>query len=120
MNGGKPGDLMLNVRIAPHPRYTRTGNDLRCKQSVELLTAVLGGKTRVQTLHGEKVMTIQSGTQFGAVLRMRGLGMPVYDVVGTYGDLYVEIMVDIPHHLSEAERELYDQLAKLKQPVSAI
>jgi curved DNA-binding protein len=120
MNGGKPGDLMLNVRIAPHPRYTRTGNDLRCKQSVELLTAVLGGKTRVQTLHGEKVMTIQSGTQFGAVLRMRGLGMPVYDVVGTYGDLYIEIMVDIPHHLSEAERELYDQLAKLKQPVSAI
>ncbi len=113
-NGGKNGDLLLNIRIAPHPRYTRTGNDLRCKQSVDLVTAVLGGKARVQTMHGEKIMTLQPGTQNGAVLRMRGLGMPVYDAVDKYGDLYVEIMVEIPRQISEAERELYEQIKKLK------
>ncbi len=112
-NGGKTGDLLLNIRIAPHPRYTRTGNDLRCKQSVDLVAAVLGGKARVPTLHGEKVMTLQPGTQNGAVLRMRGLGMPVYDTSGSFGDLYVEIMVEIPRELSAKERELYEALREL-------
>ncbi len=115
VNGGKTGDLLLNVRIAPHPRYTRTSNDLRCKQTVDLVTAVLGGKARVQTMHGEKIMTLQPGTQNGAVLRMRGLGMPVYDALDKYGDLYVEIMVEIPRELSIEEKELFEQLAKLKQ-----
>jgi len=114
-NGGKAGDLLLNIRIAPHPRYTRTGNDLRCKQSVEVVTAVLGGKTRVQTMHGEKIMTLQPGTQNGAVLRMRGLGMPVYDTLEKYGDLYVEIAVEIPRELSAKERELYEALMALNQ-----
>lgn len=115
-NGGKAGDLLLNIRIAPHPRYARTGNDLRCKQSVDLVTAVLGGKARVQTMHGEKIMTLLPGTQYGSTVRMRGLGMPVYDVPGTFGDLYVEILVEIPRELSEKERELFGQLAKLKAP----
>ncbi len=115
-NGGKAGDLLLNIRIAPHPRYARTGNDLRCKQSVDLVTAVLGGKARVQTMHGEKIMTLLPGTQYGSTVRMRGLGMPVYDVPGTFGDLYVEILIDIPRELSEEEREIFGQLAKLKAP----
>ncbi|MBC7774928.1 MAG: J domain-containing protein [Phycisphaerae bacterium] len=119
-NGGKNGDLLLNIRIAAHARYTRTGNDLRCKQLVDLVTAVLGGKTRVQTMHGEKIMTLQPGTQNGAVLRMRGLGMPVYDSMDKYGDLYVEVLVDIPRQLSPAEHELYRQLAKVKHPENEI
>ncbi len=120
VNGGKPGDLLLNIRIAPHPRYTRTGNDLRCKQTVDLVTAVLGGKTRVQTLHGEKIMTLQPGAQNGATLRMRGLGMPLYEAPDTFGDLYVEILVDIPRQLSDEERQLYNQLAKLKYPANEV
>lgn len=114
-NGGKNGDLLVNIRIASHPRYTRTGNDLRCKQSVDLITAVLGGKTKVQTLHGEKVMNLLPGAQNGAVLRMKGLGMPVYDHPESFGDLYVEISVEIPRQLSPEERELYGKLAELKQ-----
>jgi len=113
-NGGKNGDLLLNIRILAHPRYTRTDNDLRCKQSVDLVTAVLGGKARVQTMHGEKMMTLQQGTQNGVVLRMRGLGMPVYDALDKFGDLYVEILVEIPRQISEAEMELYEQIKKLK------
>ncbi|MFN0174735.1 MAG: DnaJ C-terminal domain-containing protein [Saprospiraceae bacterium] len=112
-NGGRAGDLLLNIRIASHPRYTRTGNDLRCKQSVDVVTAVLGGKAHVPTLHGEKVMTLQPGTQNGAVLRMRGLGMPVYDTSGSFGDLYVELVVEIPRVLSAKEKELYEALRAL-------
>lgn len=114
-NGGKNGDLLVNIRLAPNARYARTGNDLRCQQSVELLTAVLGGKTRVQTMHGEKMMTLQAGTQYGATMRMRGLGMPDYDRPEVFGDLLVEVRVRIPKQLSEAERGLFEQLAALKQ-----
>lgn len=113
-NGGKNGDLLINVRLEPHPRYTRKGNDLHCKQTVGLLAAVLGGKAHVQTMHGEKIMTLLPGTQYGATLRMRGLGMPVYDKPGTFGDLYVEILVEIPSKLSPEEREGYEKLAAMK------
>ncbi len=113
-NGGKNGDLLVNIRQIPHPRYTRTGNDLRFQQSVDLYTAVLGGKIRVQTLHGEKMMTLQPGTQYGATLRMRGLGMPVYNSPDGYGDLYVEVQVHIPAQLSPEEHELFSKLAALK------
>jgi curved DNA-binding protein len=117
-NGGKNGDLLVNIRIAPHPRYIRKGNDMYCKQSVDVVTAVLGGKTPIQTLHGEKMMTLLPGTQQGASLRIRGLGMPVYDAPDTYGDLYVEILVSIPTQLSDDERSLFGQLAALKQQKS--
>lgn len=113
-NGGKNGDLLVNIRIAPHPRYMRKGDDLHCKQSIDLLTAVLGGKVRIPTLHGEKFMNVPAGTQNGAALRMRGLGMPVYGTQDSFGDLYVEIRVDIPRHLSQEEQALYAQLANLK------
>lgn len=113
--GGKNGDLLVNIRLQPHPRYIRTGNDLRCKQTVDLVTAVLGGKIPVQTMHGAKIMTLKAGTQYGAVLRMRGLGMPLYDQPDSFGDLYVEIQVNIPSQLTDAERNLFNQLAALKQ-----
>lgn len=113
-NGGKPGDLLVTVRINPQPRYTRTGNDLRCLQHIDLLTAVLGGKIQISTLHGDKIMSVPAGTQNGATLRMRGLGMPDYENPTVFGDLYVDITVDIPKQLSPEERSLYTQLAQLK------
>ena len=118
-NGGKSGDLLVSIRLEPHPRYTRTGNDLRCRQSIDVVTAVLGGKTTVNTLHGPKAMTIPAGTQNGASLRMRGLGLPDYDHPGTHGDLYLDIHVAIPTHLSPEERDLYQRLAQLKQQTYA-
>lgn len=113
-NGGKNGDLLVHIRIAPHPRYTREGINLHCRHHVDLITAVLGGKTRVHTLHGDKMATLQPGTQNGASLRMRGLGMPDYDHPDTSGDLYLDIQVDIPRQLSPEERDLFNKLADLK------
>ncbi len=81
---------------------------------MDLITAVLGGKIRVHTLQGDKMMTIQPGTQNDTPLRMRGLGMPDYAHPDTYGDLYLDIHVDIPRQLSREERDLFDQLAALQ------
>jgi curved DNA-binding protein len=112
--GGKYGDLLVNIRITPNVKYIRIGDDLRCKQSIELLTAVLGGKVPVYTLHGDKIMQVKAGTQHGATLRMRGLGMPIYDRIDAFGDLYVEVQLHVPTTLTETELSLYKQLAALK------
>ena len=112
--GGQAGDLLVHIRILTHPRYTRTGIDLRCLQHVDLLTAVLGGKMRVPTLQGDKMMAVQPGMQSGASLRMRGLGMPDYEHPAHSGDLYLDIHVDIPRQLSPEERALFQQLATLQ------
>ena len=114
MNGGQAGDLLVSIRISPHPRFTRAENDLRCKQHVELCTAVLGGKIPVHTLHSDKMMTLPPGTQNGTSLRMRGLGMPDPKHPDVYGDLYLDIQVDIPKQLSQEEHELFTRLAQLK------
>lgn len=117
--GGKNGDLLVTVRILPHHRFTRTGNDLRCTHHVDLYTAVLGGKARVQTLHGDKMMTIPAGTQYGSLLRMRGMGMPDYNHPNDFGDLFIEVTVDIPRNLSPEALDLFKQLAELQHPIYA-
>ncbi len=111
---GKNGDLIVTVRIMPHHRFTRNGNDLRCTHHLNLYTAVLGGKARVQTLHGDKMMAIPPGTQYGSVLRMRGMGMPDYESPNSFGDLFVEAVIEIPQHLSPEALDLFKKLAELK------
>jgi curved DNA-binding protein len=59
-------------------------------------------------------MKIPRETQNGKVLRMKGLGMPVYRKKNEYGDLYLKIIVDIPQNLIAREIELFNQLASLR------
>lgn len=105
----------ISVNIPPHPRYRREGSTLFVNQSVPFTTATLGGKVRVQSLKGAVQLTIQPGTQPDAVLRMRGLGMPVYPNATTYGDLLVTVKIEVPVSLSDEQRELLSKFdASLK------
>jgi curved DNA-binding protein len=115
MNGGPGGDLYLTIRITPHPDFERKGNDLHRDLPVDLYTAVLGGKTQVKTLKGAVNMNIPTGTQTGAELRLKGLGMPVYGKKDEYGNLFVKVVVQIPQNLSEGEIELFKKLAMLRK-----
>ena len=115
MNGGPGGDLYLTIRITPHPEFDRKGNDLHRDLPVDLYTAVLGGKTQVKTLKGAVNMNIPTGTQTGAELRLKGLGMPVYGKKDEYGNLFVKVVVQIPQNLSEGEIELFKKLAMLRK-----
>jgi curved DNA-binding protein len=117
-NGGPDGDLYLKVNIAPHHVFHRSGNDLHCDLPVDLYTAVLGGKTRIKTLKSTVQMDIPKGTQNNTVLRLRGLGMPVYRKKNEFGDLYVKIVVQVPDHLSADEIDLFKKLAALQKDKS--
>jgi curved DNA-binding protein len=113
-NGGPNGDLFLTIKIAPHPEYHRSGDDLHRDMSVGLYTAVLGGKTQVTTFSGTVKVDIPRGTVNGRELRLLGLGMPVYGKKGGFGNLFVKVDIQMPEQLKEKEIELFSQLAALR------
>lgn len=108
---GGPGDLYIVIGVAPHPRFERKGDDLYTTVNVPLTTAVLGGEVTVPTLTGRVALKIPPETQNGATIRLRGKGMPRRN--GTYGDLIVKVSVQLPTHLSERERELFEELKRI-------
>jgi curved DNA-binding protein len=114
-SGGTNGDLYLTVRVAPYPGYHRMGNDLHCDLPVELYTALLGGKTQINTLKGKVTVNIPKGTPNGKELRLRGLGMPVYAKKTKFGDLHVKVEIVLPENLSQEETELFEKLAALRK-----
>lgn len=113
--GGPPGDLYLNVTVKPHPVFRQEGNDLWRDLNVDLYTAVLGGEVPVETMDGTVMLKIPPGTSSGAKFRLRGKGMPRPGNAERRGDLYVVIQIQVPTRLSPRERELFEELARLRR-----
>jgi curved DNA-binding protein len=111
---GQAGNLLLTVKVLPHPVYTWKGNDLLKEINVDLYTALLGGKVELTTLGNTLHITIPAGCQPGKMLRVPGKGMPVYGQEGTAGDLIVKVNVTLPSALSNEERELVLKLKHLE------
>jgi curved DNA-binding protein len=111
---GGVGDVLLQVEVLPHATFTREGDDLRCKVVVDLFTALLGGEAQVPTLERPVALNIPAGTQNGKVFRLRGLGMPHLKNPDTRGDILATVDVQLPTHLSEQERRLFEELKGLR------
>ena len=114
VNGGPSGDLYLTIHIIPHPHFERRGDDLHVSIPVHLYTLILGGKTLIRTMSGSVKIDIPAGTEFGKILRLKGLGMPIYNKPGSFGDMYAKLNVQIPKNLSDQEMELFRKLNNLK------
>ena len=106
-NGGPSGDLIVTVRVKPHPVFTRDGANLRVTVPVTFTEAALGANILVPTLGGEPVkLKIHPGIPNGRVLRIQGRGV---DAGNTRGDLLATIEVAVPSHMSEkAKKALQD------------
>lgn len=115
--GGANGDLFVVVRTRRDPRFERAGADLLRQETVSLTDAVLGATLEVPTLHGSASVSIPSGTQPGAVLRLKGKGLPEFGNP-RHGELYLRIEVRVPERLTREERELYERLRTLRRPGS--
>ncbi len=102
LSGRGPGgqDVVVSVRMRPHPVYTRRGADLERELPITLREALLGGEVRVATLKGRIALTIPAGTQPGRTFRLAGQGMPRIKG-GDAGDLYLKIKVVLPTSLDE-------------------
>ena len=112
VNGGSPGDLYIVLRVQNDMRFQRKGNDLIIKKSIDLYTALLGGKIEIPTINGIVNMNVPRGTQNGKTLRLKGKGMPVYNSK-SFGDLLAQIEVVLPKSLSKEEEELFKRLQTL-------
>jgi DnaJ-class molecular chaperone len=116
---GPPGDLLVTVRIAPHPSFRRDGLDLVVRVPVTLAEAALGGKVDVPTPHGTIALKVPPGTSSGTRLRAKGQG--VHKLDGRTGDLYAEILIAIPRQIDHADAELIrklDERLRLDHPRS--
>lgn len=116
--GGPPGDLYLKIKIKEHARFKVRHNDfdLQSDLPVDLYTATLGGEAPVPTLDGTNVaLTIPPGSSSGQLMRLRGKGLPKKVKSEERGDLYVRLMVQVPKNLTEAEKDLFQQLADLRK-----
>ena len=114
-NGGPNGDLYITFNILEDHYFKRNGNNLSSNVEIDLYTAVLGGDVTIPTLDGNVNLKVKPETQNGTKVRLKGKGFPVYKKEGEFGDLFVTYSVKIPTHLSEKEKELFQELKNLKK-----
>ena len=112
--GGRSGDLYVDVRVEPDPRFVRHGADLVHRIQVGMAEAALGTEVAVPTVDGDnETITVPAGTQPGTVFKLSRRGMPRLRGRGR-GDLLVEVVVTVPTSLSR------DQQAALKAFAASI
>ena len=114
--GGSPdgSDLYLVVEVSADPRFERDGDNLRTAANVDVFTLILGGEAEVETMTGKVKLSIPAGTQPDQVFRLAGRGMPHLNKKDMKGDLYVKLKVQVPKYLSPKQRELLEEVSKIK------
>ncbi len=115
INGGENGDLYITIRIPIHSFYKRVENDLFIEIPVSTYKAILGGKEEINVLSGRFKIKIPPETENGTTFRLKGKGFPVYNKPGKAGDLYVKIMLKIPRNLTDKEKNMISELARMRK-----
>jgi DnaJ-class molecular chaperone len=116
-NAGPAGDLLVRIKVAPHPWFRREGSNLLVDLPVTITEAALGAKVEVPTLsEGKVVVTIPPGTSSGAKLRLKGKGV-LDRSTKERGDQFVLIKIVVPRKPGDRARELLKELAEV-EPLS--
>ena len=111
-NGGPPGDLYVFISISPNEFFKRQDADLLCEIPLDFVMAALGGDIDVPSPDGKKLrISIPEGCQNQRQFRLKGKGMPVLQS-RRYGDLYVEVNVEIPKNLNKKQINLLKEFEK--------
>lgn len=109
LRGGPAGDLYVFIHLKPHDLFERHGDDIFCKAPISMTTAALGGSIELPTIKGDRVdLKIPAGTQPNTQFRLKSKGMPVFRR-HSHGDMYVEVAVEIPKHLTRAQKDVLGQ-----------
>ena len=104
--GGSQGDLHIVLRVKPHKLFKRRGNDIYVDEHVNIAEAALGKEISVPTIDGDVSYEVPAGTQSGTLFRLKGKGVPVVNSRNNArGDQYVNVIVDVPKKLNDAQKE---------------
>ena len=117
--GGEAGDLYVHIEVGDHEMYRREENDLITEVKVSISQAALGAEFVLATLDGDETLVVPAGVQHGNEFVLKGRGVPSLNQGGrarnqVRGDLRVQIAVFVPKKLNARERELLEELAKLR------
>ena len=113
-NGGKRGDLYLQVLIKPDRIFHRQGSDLHVTLPVWPWEAALGADVMAPTLSEPVRVKVPPGSRAEGKLRLKGKGLP--SASGGHGDLFLILQIVMPSSITEEDRKLYDQLSRVKHP----
>ncbi len=111
---GEAGDLFVRIAVKSHKKLVRKLNNLHLNLNVNIYTVLSGGDVKINTLKGLVNIKIPAGIPYGKTLRLKGLGMPIYNT-DNFGDMYVKISYSVPKNLSQKEREMLNELYKMNR-----
>ncbi|MFV8326330.1 DnaJ C-terminal domain-containing protein [Flavobacterium sp. ZS1P14] len=112
--GGPKGDLYITFTVENQTHFKLDKHNLYATVDLDLYTALLGGEITADTFDGKVKLTVKPGTQNGTKVKLKGKGFPIYKKEGEFGDLYLTYHIQIPTNLTEKEKELFTELAKLR------
>ena len=106
-NGGPSGDLVVTIKVKPHPVFSRDGENLRVTVPITITEAILGATISVPTLGAEPVkLKVAPGTPNGRTLRVKGRGV---QLPSKQGDLLATVEIAVPAHVSDKAKKLLEQ-----------
>jgi molecular chaperone DnaJ len=108
--GGPAGDLYVILHVQEHEIFRRDGDDLLCEVPISFVQAALGTEIEVPTLEGKATIKIPPGTQPHSVFRIKGRGVKNLQGYG-HGDLHVRVQVEVPAHLTGAQKAKLQEFA---------
>ena len=111
---GQGQELLLNVTVTPHSRFTRRGADLYLDVDVPFEDAILGGSVDVTTMERPVELKVPPESRNGQKIRLAGKGMPVLGSADKRGDLYVVLRPVMPSALTDEQKDLVRHLKDLR------
>jgi curved DNA-binding protein len=107
VDGGPRGDLLITVKVAPHPSYTRKGMNLQVTVPITVIEAAEGAKIDLPTPHGTVSLTVPPGSSSGKSLRLKGMGVKGAE---RSGDLMATLQIVVPDKVTPEDLEVLKQL----------
>ncbi|WP_372946535.1 DnaJ C-terminal domain-containing protein [Muriicola sp.] len=114
INGGPRGDLHIRFSLVNNTPFRRDEDNLYATVKLDLYKAMLGGEIIVNTFDGQVKLKVKPETPNGTQVKLKGKGFPVYKKEGQYGDLYITFEIELPKKLTPREKQLFEELAKLR------
>lgn len=108
--GGINGDLIVRIRVKPHPFFKRDGADIFYDAKISFVDACLGKTIEVPTLEKTEKIKVEEGTQPNSIVKLKGKGLPRPGSRGR-GDQYVRLVVEIPKKLNKQQKELLQKFS---------
>jgi DnaJ-class molecular chaperone len=106
VQGGPPGDALVELKVRPHPYFRREGNDVLMDLPISLTEAVEGARIQVPTVSGPVQLTVPAGANTGMTLRLKGKG------VGSGGDQLVRLILSMPDTSDDELRKFLKKWSK--------